>query len=179
MSAREAAFDAKQLARLAPADLPTSGPACETSTDVLQGTRFAPANSKEFLNWAARSRLYSSDLLGPEAQQNLQTWAEGAAPQEQQEMLALLRNLHAAANPTRWDHLWSVASPQTERLACSCMWKPQQSGCCLHQSMLPAAATCSGCKLSEPITVPFGVHGLVSKHPAKGGQALTGSTLGQ
>ena len=25
-------------------------------------------------------------------------------------MLALLRSLHAAANPTRWDHFWLVAS---------------------------------------------------------------------
>ncbi len=69
-------------------------------------------------------------------------------------MLALLRNLHAAANPTRWDHFRFVASPQTASFSCSCMWTPQQPKCCLRQAV--ASSSCP-----QPIAVPFGLHGLV------------------
>ena len=60
----------------------------------------AGLSDQAFLQWVARSQLYSNDLLQPAALQDLSRWMEAAPAAERRDMMALLRDLHASVNPT-------------------------------------------------------------------------------
>ena len=77
------------------------------------------ASDSAFLEWVGRSQLYSGDVIAPEALQDLTHWMQYAAPADKRQMLALLRDLHAAASPT--GSVCSLHAMQSSRATKQCI----------------------------------------------------------
>lgn len=72
----------------------------KTACHIQGWDTIAGLSDQAFLQWVARSQLYSNDLLQPAALQDLSRWMEAAPAAERRDMIALLRDLHASVNPT-------------------------------------------------------------------------------